>query len=122
MNVTEVINEIKKIDLFKDLTLYEPNTNSQFGAITVPTRHIKDGGKNELKLGSFYSLFVAHMYKDDANMDEFFYLTFHRKAEQRDFRKHSFYPIEYNKIFASGNSVEEIITDFKNKTYGYKLK
>jgi len=122
MNVTEVINEIKKLELFKDLILSEANTDSQFGTITVPTRHIKDGRKNELKLDSFYSLFVAHMYKDDAKMDEFFYLTFFRKAEQRDFRKHSFYPIEYNKIFVSGNSVKEIISELKSKLVGYKLK
>jgi hypothetical protein len=62
------------------------------------------------------------MYKDDATMDEFFYLSFYRKAEQRDFRRHSFHPIEYNKIFVTGNSVDEIMRNFEDKLIGYKLK
>ena len=122
MNVIEVTEKIKANPLFKDLMLNEPSTDSQFGTIEVPLRHIKDGQKNELKLGGFYSLFVAHMYKDDATMDEFFYLSFYRKAEQRDFRRHSFHPIEYNKIFVTGNSVDEIMRNFEDKLIGYKLK
>ena len=122
MNVIEVTEKIKAIDLFKDLKLSEPSVDSQFGTITVPNRHIKDGRKNELKLGGFYSLFVAHMYKDDDKMEEFFYLSFYRKATQRDFRRHSFYPIEYNKIFVTGNSVDELMNNFENKLIGYTLK
>ena len=122
MNVIEVTEKITAIDLFKDLKLSKPSVDSQFGTITVPNRHIKDRNKNELKLDSTYNLFVAHMYKDDNKMDEFFYLTFYRKATQRDFRRHSFYPIEYNKIFASGNSVDEIMKDFENQLIGYTLK
>ena len=122
MNVIEVTERIKAIDLFKDLKLSEPSLESQFGTITVPTRHIKDGRKNELKLGGFYSLFVAHMYKDDDKMEEFFYLSFYRKAEQRDFRRHSFYGIEYNKIFVTGNSVDELMNNFENKLIDYTLK
>jgi len=122
MNVIEVTEKIKANPLFKDLMLKEPSTDSQFGTIEVPLRHIKDGQKNELKLGGFYSLFVAHMYKDDATMDEFFYLSFYRKAEQRDFRRHSFHPIEYNKIFVTGKSVDEIMSKFEDKLIGYKLK
>ena len=122
MNVIEVTEKIKAIDLCKDLKLSEPSVDSQFGTITVPNRHIKDGRKNELKLGGFYSLFVAHMYKDDDKMEEFFYLSFYRKATQRDFRRHSFYPIEYNKIFVTGNSVDELMNNFENKLIGYTLK
>jgi hypothetical protein len=121
MNVTEVTEKIKANPLFKDLILKEPSTDSQYGFIYVPLRHIKDGQKNELKLGGFYSLFVAHMYKDD-EMKEFFYLSFYRKAEQRDFRRHSFHPIEYNKIFVTGDSVDEIISNFESKLIGYQLK
>ena len=122
MNVIEVTEKIKAIDLFKDLKLSEPSVDSQFGTITVPNRHIKDGRKNELKLDSAYNLFVAHMYKDDDKMEEFFYLSFYRKATQRDFRRHSFYPIEYNKIFVTGNSVDELMNNFENKLIGYTLK
>jgi len=122
MNVIEVTQRIKSIPLFKDLVLSKPNSDSQFGTISVPLRHIKDGQKNEIKLGGFYSLFVAHMYKDNDKMKEFFYLNFYRKAEQRDFRRHSFYSTEYNRIFVSGNSVDAIISELESKLIGYELK
>ena len=122
MNVIEVTQRIKSIPLFKDLVLSEPSSDSQFGTISVPLRHIKDGQKNEIKLGGFYSLFVAHMYKDDNKMEEFFYLKFYRKAEQRYFRRHSFYSTEYNRIFVSGNSVDAIISELESKLIGYELK
>jgi hypothetical protein len=122
MNVTEVTEKIKSIELFKDLILKDASDDSQFGTINVPTRHFKDANKNEIKLDSFYSLFVAHMYKDSKEMEEFFYLSFYHKGEQRDYRRRSFYGIEYNKIFASGYSVEEIINDFERQLIGYSLK
>jgi hypothetical protein len=62
------------------------------------------------------------MYQDSTEMDEFFYLTFNRRGEQRDYRRRSFYGIEYNRIFASGCSVEEIINDFERQLIGYSLK
>jgi hypothetical protein len=62
------------------------------------------------------------MYKDSKEMEEFFYLSFYHKGEQRDYRRRSFYGIEYNKIFASGYSVEEIINDFERQLIGYSLK
>ena len=122
MNVTEVTEKIKSIELFKDLILKDASDDSQFGTINVPTRHFKDANKNEIKLDSFYSLFVAHMYKDSKEMEEFFYLSFYHKGEQRDYRRRSFYGIEYNRIFASGCSVEEIINDFERQLIGYSLK
>ena len=122
MNVTEVTENIKSIELFKDLILKDASIDSQFGTIKVKPRHFKDANKNEVKLGSFYSLFVAHMYKDSKEMEEFFYLSFYHKGEQRDYRRRSFYGIEYNKIFASGYSVEEIINDFERQLIGYSLK
>jgi len=122
MNVIEVTNRIKNIDLFKDLCLNEPTETSHYGIINVPYRNIKDSNKNELILGLTYQLFVAHMYEDDDKMEEFFYLTFYREAQQRDYRRRSFYQIEYNKIFASGNSVEAILNDFESKLINYSLK
>ena len=122
MNVTEVTEKIKSIELFKDLILKDASIDSQFGTIEVKPRHFKDANKNEVKLGSSYSLFVAHMYQDSTEMDEFFYLTFNRRGEQRDYRRRSFDGIEYNRIFASGYSVEEIINDFERQLIGYSLK
>ena len=124
MNVSEVVKEIKSIDLFKDIVFSEPSkvTDSQFGVISVEPRHFKDSNKNEIKLGSSYNLFIAHMYKDRTDMEEFFYLTFDRKGEQRDYRRRSFYSIEYNKIFASGDSVNQIISNLKEQLIGYQLK
>jgi hypothetical protein len=125
MNISEVTEKIKAIPLLKDLVLSKPGKDSQHGIITVPTRHFiskKNGRKDELKLSGMYSLFVAHMYRDYKEMDEFFYLTFYHKGEQRDYRRRSFYGIEYNKIFASGNSVDELMTDFECKLIGYELK
>jgi hypothetical protein len=121
MNVIEVTNRIKQIPLFKDLVLSEPNEDNHFGVIQVPKRHFKRN-KNEIKLSGTYSLFVAHMYKNNNTMNEFFYLTFSNRGEQRDYRKHSFYPIEYNKIFASGDSVDKIISVLEMKLIGYELK
>lgn len=122
MNVTEVTARIKALPLFTDLVLMEANDSSQFGTITVKPRHFKDNNKNEIKLGETYNLFVAHMYKDGIVMPSFFYLSFYRKGEQRDFRRRSFYDIEYNKIFASGNTVDAIIEDFERQLVNYTLK
>jgi hypothetical protein len=122
MNVTEVTEKIKSIELFKDLILKDASIDSQFGTIEVKPRHFKDANKNEVKLGSSYSLFVAHMYQDSTEMDEFFYLTFNRRGEQRDYRRRSFYGIEYNKIFVTGKSVDELMTNFNSKLIGYSLK
>jgi len=119
MNVTEVTKIIEEISLFKDIVFNEPKDESHFGTITVKGRTFKDSGKNEYRLGSFYSLFVAHMYKGTEK--EFFYLTFGRGAERRNFRCHSFYNIEWNKLFASGNTVEKIIADLKEKIKDYTL-
>ena len=122
MNVTEVTEKIKSIELFKDLVLNEPSTDSQFGTIDAPKRHFKDANKNEVITSGRYNLFIAHMYKDSKEMDEFFYLSFYHKAEQRDYRRRSFYGIEYNKIVVTGHSVDEIMSNFNSKLIGYSLK
>ena len=106
MNVIEVTERIKTIPLFKDLVLNEPNDNSQFGTIGVSSRHFKDKNKNEIMLTSFYSLFVAHMYKDSTDMEEFFYLTFYQPGTKRDYRKRTWFGCEYNKIFVSGKTFD----------------
>ena len=122
MKVIDVTNEIKKIDLFKDLVLTEPNDNNQHGTIKVTQRHFRDSKKNEIKTSGVYGLFVAHMYKDRTDMEEFFYLSFNNRAEQRDYRCRTWYQVEYNKIFVTGNSVEVIIQNLKDKLIGYELK
>ena len=121
MNVTQVTNGIKKIELFKDLVLNAPEKESQFGVIHVAPRHFKDSGKNEYKLDSSYNLFVAHMYKGEPKEKQFFYITFNRRAERRDFRRHSFYTTEWNKIFASGKTVALVLADLKKQLIGYEL-
>lgn len=121
MHVSEVTDKIKALPLFDKLVLSEPSEFSQHGTITVEPRHFKDTSKNEIKLSGVHNLFVAHMYKDKPE-NEFFYLTFSHRGEQRDFRRHRFYPIEYNKIFVSGKTVNEIIKNLKSKLVGYPLK
>jgi hypothetical protein len=122
MNVIEVTQEIKKNSLFKDLILKDASDDSQFGTMNVPTRHFKTSKKDEIITSGRYNLFVAHMYKDSKEMEEFFYLSFYHKAEQRDYRRRSFYSIEYNKIFVTGKSVDELMTNFNFELIGYELK
>lgn len=122
MNVVEVTEKIKSIPLFKDLNMVEPTDCSHYGTINVASRHFKDGSGNEYRLSGVYSLFVAHMYKDSSEMEEFFYLTFYHKGVKRDYRRRTWYESEYNKIFVSGKTVEEIIENLKNKLVNYELK
>jgi hypothetical protein len=122
MNITEVIEKIQAIPLFKGLVLAEPSDDSQYGTIKVPCRHFKDGRGNEYKLGGFYSLFIAHMYKDDPNQEEFFYLSFYHKGTKRDFRRRTWYENEYNKIFVTGNTVEKLIGNLESSLVNYSLK
>jgi hypothetical protein len=122
MNVSEVATRIKALPLFDKLVLSEQSDDSQFGTISVTPRHFRDGKKNEIKLSGTYNLFIAHMYKDGLVQPEFFYLTFYHRGEQRDFRRHSFNAVEYDKIFASGNTVDAIMLDLENQLIGYSLK
>lgn len=122
MNVTEVTQEIKKNPLFKDLILKDANIDSQHGSIEVQPRHFKTSKKDEIIASGRYNLFVAHMYKDSKEMGEFFYLSFYHVAKQRDYRRRSFYDIEYNKIFVTGKTVDELMTKFDFELIGYELK
>lgn len=121
MEISEVIERIKAIPTFKDLQLDKPSESSQFGTIPMPHRHFRDREKNELKLDN-YNLFLAQMYKGSDTMDEFFYLSFYRSGTQRDFRKHSFYGVEYNRIFVSGKTIDILISRLEEKLIGYELK
>ena len=122
MNVIEVTQEIKKNPLFKDLILKDASDDSQFGTMNVPTSHFKTSKKDEIITSGRYNLFVAHMYKDTEGMEEFFYLSFYHKAEQRDYRRRTFYSIEYNKIFVTGKTVDELMSAFDSELIGYELK
>lgn len=121
MNAEQVAQRIKQIPFFNDLEFNSTSEYSQYGIIKKQPKTFKDNNKNEIKLGSFYSLFIAHMYKEEEQEKQFFYLILSRKAEQRDFRKQSFYPIEYNKLFASGKSVDEIIDNLNQQLSNYQL-
>lgn len=122
MNVIEVSQEIKKIELFKDLVLNEPNIDNHFGTIKVAPRHFKDRNKTEIISSGVYNLFIAHMYEDSTEMEEFFYLTLSTITQERGYRRRTWYQGEYNKIFASGYSVDEILSDLNSKLIGYTLK
>ena len=122
MELMDAVKGIKGIELLKDLVLLEPSESSQFGTISVAPRHFKDKNKNEIILSGTYNFFLAQMYKDRTDMDEFFYITFGHRGKQRNYRCRSFYDIEYNKIFASGNTIEKLISDLNNKLSNYELK
>ena len=113
MELIDAVNEITKIDLLKNLTLSEPSEDSQFGVIKAKPRHFKDAKKNELILNGNYNLFLAHMYKDIYDMEEFFYITFSRLGEQRNYRCRTWFEIEYAKVFASGSTIEKLVSDLK---------
>ena len=121
MNAKQVTQRIKQIPLFKDLEFNSTSSHTQYGIIKKQPKTFKDENKNEIKLGSFYSLFIAHLYHKEEQEKQFFYLILSRKAEQRDFRHHSFYPIEFNKLFASGKTVDEIIDNLNQQLSNYQL-
>lgn len=121
MEITEAIKRIKAMPMFKDLQLDKPSESSQFGTIPMPHRHFRDGQKNELKLDN-YRLFLAQMYKDSDTMDEFFYLSLYRSGKQRDFRRRSFYGVEYNKVFVTGKTIDILISNLEEDLVDFKLK
>lgn len=126
MDLKVVKSKLEELDVLKDFKWNDADGEIEnlYATLTVENRHFKkhhpNGRKDEYKLGSFYSIYVAHMYKGEGR--QFFYLILYRKGEKREYRRHSFYPVEYNKVFASGVTVERLIEDFKEKTIGYELK
>lgn len=114
MNVKEVTAEIKKMPEFAGFTWKMPEADSTNASalLTVKNETFKDSEKNEYLLGGSYHLFIAHMYAGEKGK-EFFYLTLSRKSKMRTFRKHNFEELEYNKIYASGNTVNKIMKSLK---------
>ena len=120
MDVTQVTDEIKKIPLFKDMVWYEPNKSSHYGFIKTEPKTFKDEQKDTIVLSSKYDLFVAQMYGDSEDKS-FFYLIFFCEGAKRKYRHRTSSTFEYNKIYASGKSVDEIISDLESKLIGYSL-
>jgi len=122
MNVGQVKDQISKMPELKDFVWSETETESAYASMKVENRIFKDSGKNEYMLGNFYSLFIAHMYAGQEGK-EFFYLIIDRPSKRRNFRKHDFHSLEWNKVFASGKTVEAIVKDLKEKfENGYDIK
>jgi len=122
MNVIDVKNEILKMPQFKDFECSEAEDSNVHATMKVDTKTFKDSGKNEYRLGGFYSLFISHMYAGEKDK-EFFYLILSRPSSRRNFRCHNFHSVEWNKVFASGKSVEVIMKDLKESfENGYDIK
>ena len=114
MKINNLIDKLKEIPQLKDFVWkdLEDDATSAYATMSVTPKHFRDKDKNELKLGDNYSIFVAHMYKDKPE-HEFFYIIICRRSEQRYFRKWYFNPIEYNKRFISGKSIQEVMKNVK---------
>jgi len=122
MNVSQVKAEISKMPEFKNFEWNELKEDNTYASMKVENRSFKDSGKNEYLLGGSYGLFIAHMYKGEKGK-EFFYLTLSRQSKRRNFRKHDFHSVEWNKVFASGKSVEAVVNDLKESfENGYDIK
>jgi len=118
MDTLDFVKKIKEIEILKDFNFPDYGEN-KYAILDVPTRTFKDSDKNEITLGTFYQLFLGHMYKGEEK--EFFYLNLYRKADKRLFRKHGFNPFEYNKIHVSGKTIDILIENLKTKLIGYQL-
>jgi hypothetical protein len=116
MNTEQVKNEILKMPQFGNFTWSEEPLlgTSKFATMPVEPRRFKDGDKREYKLYLPYSIFIAHMYEGEVGK-EFFYILLYRKGLCREFRKHNFYEVEFNKICVTGKTVEEVVANLKEK-------
>lgn len=112
MDIEQLKAELIKLPQLKNFIFRDSEETNTFATLDVGSKHFKSSAKNEYRLGSFYSLFAAHMYKGEKGK-EFFYMTISRKSEIRFYRHREFQEIEYNKIFASGNTVKKIIKSLK---------
>tara|TARA_R110000822_G_scaffold213107_6_gene348457 strand:- start:668 stop:1057 length:390 start_codon:yes stop_codon:yes gene_type:complete len=108
MNIQELQTKLRTIPQLKDFMWKHDN----YGTLDVGNRDFKDSGKNGYLLGSYYSIFLTHMYEGQPNK-EFFYVIIERPSEKREFRKHSFYYLAWNKRFISGDNVEIVIQNIK---------
>jgi hypothetical protein len=123
MNVSQVKSELCKMSEFKGFEWGKvSDIDSLYGTLSVEPRHFKDSKKDEYKVGSTYTIFIAHMYKGQKDK-EFFYILLYRGGFVRHFRKHQFNAVEYNKLFASGNSVKAVVAKLKASfELDYKFK
>lgn len=123
MNVSQVKAELCKMSEFKNFEWGKvSDIDSLYGTLSVEPRHFKDSKKDEYKVGTTYTIFIAHMYKGQKDK-EFFYVLLYRGGFVRRFRKHQFNAVEYNKVFASGYSVKEVVSSLKEPfDLGYKFK
>ena len=112
MNVAEVQKELRKMPELKGFEWSEIESGETvYAKLNIENESFKKHG-DEYLLGGFYGLFIAHMYKGQKGRG-FFYITLSRPCKLRTFRKHKFEDIEYNKLFASGKTVKEVIRSFK---------
>lgn len=121
LSISEVTDRIKENPFFNGFVFDDENPTNQFATKDVGYKTFKEC-KDEYKLSNKYHLFIAHMYKGDKKR-EFLYLILSRKATVRLFRKHKSFDVEYNKLFASGNTVDKLIKSLKKYIeQGYILK
>jgi hypothetical protein len=127
MNTEQVKAEIIKMPQFSGFTWTEDSViqkaldSSKFATMPTASREFKDSEKREYKLNGPYAIFIAHMYEGEVGK-EFFYILVYRKGEVREFRKHNFYGIEYNKIYVSGKTVEEVVNNLQERfDQGYEF-
>ncbi len=111
MNVQQVRQQIINMPQFKD---FKFGDKDNYAIMEVSPRTFRDENKKEFKLLSPYSIFIAHMYEGEVGK-EFFYILISRRALVREFRKHLYDSIEFNKIYVSGKTVEEVVSNLQEK-------
>jgi len=119
MDFKKVVSEIQTLPLFEQVMWAKQKVDTQFGCIDVPTRTFKDSGKNEYMLGGTYNIFIAHVYQGQAK--DFIYVTIERPSRRRNYRCSQSYRIDWNKRYASGNTIEKLMTNLKKELKGYEL-
>lgn len=112
MNVEQVKAEIIKMPQFSKFEWLGDKDN--FATMEVSSRTFRDENRSEVKLLSPYLIFIAHMYEGQADK-EFFYILVWRKGQVREFRKHNFNDIEFNKIYVSGKTIKEVVSNLQEK-------
>lgn len=111
MNTKQVREQIINMPQFKD---FKFGDKDNYATMEVSPRTFRDENKKEFKLLSPYSIFIAHMYEGQADK-EFFYILVSRRAIAREFRKHLYDSVEFNKICVTGKTVDEIIGSLQEK-------
>ena len=106
------LNKIKKqiSKLVSNIEWQETNKTNLFGTISQEYKIIKNE-KGEFHTGNKH-IFIAEMYEKDK---QFFYLIYYTHSQARLKYQRRFEDYEYNKIFASGKTTDDIILDFKSK-------